>query len=379
MDTGILSRPDQSALHALLRNAAFLNRSRTRAQLPDLQAGGPPIEDIEEIVEAGFLLAPLPPEFGGCGWGNGPEGAPGLLEALRLLGRVSLPLGRLYEGHINAVSLALRHGAVAQREQVRSALREGRLFGVWNTEAPDNPLRTEGRMLRGGKILCSGIGVVERALVTARSPSGESRMWLVPLDRLSTRGDLAGWNPLGMRSSATGRIDLDGIAQEDCLPLGAPDAYLEQPHFSGGAWRFLAVQLGGIEAIAEAHRQHLRLTGRGEDPHQAARLGRALTAAEAARLWVREACLAVETAELGTDRLVAYVDLARGAVERAALEVMELAQRSIGLQAFMATHPVERLVRDLATYLRQPAPDRALVAGAAAGLGLEAPVGDMWS
>jgi alkylation response protein AidB-like acyl-CoA dehydrogenase len=75
---------------------------------------------------------------------------------------------------------------------------------------------------------------------------------------------------------------------------------------------------------------------------------------------------------------VSYVDLARGAVERAALDVMELANRSVGLQAFMASHPIERLVRDLATYLRQPAPDRALVAGAAAGLGFDEPVGDMW-
>jgi hypothetical protein len=164
----------------------------------------------------------------------------------------------------------------------------------------------------------------------------------------------------------------------DCLELGGPDDYLAQPDFSGGAWRFLAVQLGGIEEIVEALRQHLLRTGRGQDPHQSARFGTALAGAEAARLWTRQACLLVELGEADLDHVVSYVDLARGAVERAALDVMELANRSVGLQAFIASHPVERLVRDLATYLRQPAPDRALVAGAAAGLSFDEPVGDMW-
>jgi len=39
---------------------------------------------------------------------------------------------------------------------------------------------------------------------------------------------------------------------------------------------------------------------------------------------------------------------------------MQLAQRSLGLAAFVRPHPVERLCRDLATYLRQPAMDMVL-------------------
>jgi hypothetical protein len=53
------------------------------------------------------------------------------------------------------------------------------------------------------------------------------------------------------------------------------------------------------------------------------------------------------------------------------------AQRSVGLQAFRP-NPIERVSRDLATYLRQPGPDRALT-DAAAGI-LAQPVGvqDLW-
>jgi hypothetical protein len=43
------------------------------------------------------------------------------------------------------------------------------------------------------------------------------------------------------------------------------------------------------------------------------------------------------------------------------------AQRSVGLQAFLRPNPIERMSRDLATYLRQPGPDRART-DAAAGI-----------
>ena len=44
---------------------------------------------------------------------------------------------------------------------------------------------------------------------------------------------------------------------------------------------------------------------------------------------------------------------------------MQLAQRSLGLAAFIRGAPVERLCRDLGTYLRQPAPDAILDEAAA--------------
>ena len=59
------------------------------------------------------------------------------------------------------------------------------------------------------------------------------------------------------------------------------------------------------------------------------------------------------------------VNLARVAVEQACLDAMRQVQRGLGLAAFLAPHPAERLMRDLATYLRQPAPDAVLTEAAA--------------
>ena len=75
---------------------------------------------------------------------------------------------------------------------------------------------------------------------------------------------------------------------------------------------------------------------------------------------------------------MAHVGLARLAIERAALDVLELAQRSIGRQAFMRPNPMEHITRDLATYPRQPAPNRALAGAAAFVLDAPPEPGDLW-
>ncbi|MFC7473616.1 acyl-CoA dehydrogenase family protein [Dankookia sp. GCM10030260] len=330
--------------------------------------GAFPAGSVAALGEAGLLRAPLRRALGGRGWGIEPCGAAPLARALRLVGRASLPLGRLYEGHVNALRLVQRHGTAAQAEAAAGDAMAGMLFAVWNTDAPGEPplaIDPAGR-LAGRKVLCSGAGFATRALVTARPaamPEAPPRMLLVPLP-VGERADLAGWTAQGMRASATGAVDFTGLATSHDMAIGAPGHYLAQPDFSAGAWRFAAVQCGGAEAVLEALLGHLRRTGRGGDPHQAARLGQAAIAAETARLWVESAALRAEAAP-ATDDAATYANLARTAVERAALDVLELAQRSVGLTAFLRPNPLERLCRDLATYLRQPAPDRALGAAAA--------------
>ena len=76
--------------------------------------------------------------------------------------------------------------------------------------------------------------------------------------------------------------------------------------------------------------------------------------------------------------VLAYVGLTRGVVERAALDVMEAVQRGLGLGAFVRPHPAERVARDLATYLRQPAPDGAMADAAATVIAGPMPARRLW-
>ncbi|MGU3660708.1 MULTISPECIES: acyl-CoA dehydrogenase family protein [unclassified Methylobacterium] len=364
---------------AAARTIAAAAAARADAQDHD---GGFPQDDVADLARLGLLAAPVPVEKGGAGLGTEP-GAGALAEVLRLVGYGSLALGRLYEGHVNAIQLIARYGTPDQRSRLFADARAGHLFGVWNTEPAEGGLRVEARdtdgQLLGVKTFASGAGYVTRALVTARHPDRAGvAMMVVPLEA-GTRADLSAWRAQGMRASATGTVDFTGLAVNAGDILGQPDDYFQQPAFSGGAWRFAAVQLGGIEAVFDAWRGHLNRTGRGGDPHQLARLGEGAIAVEGARLWIERGAQVASDAGMPPARVVAYINLVRLAVERAGLDVLQLAQRSVGLQGFMRGHRLERLARDLATYLRQPGPDHALTAAASEILQADAMAGDLWT
>jgi len=93
-------------------------------------------------------------------------------------------------------------------------------------------------------------------------------------------------------------------------------------------------------------------------------MGRALIAQETARLWCRRAALIAEDPHTAPEEKTAYVNLGRIAIETATMDAMRLIQRSLGLAGFLEPNPIERLMRDLGTYLRQPAPDEALTEAA---------------
>ncbi len=384
-----LSRADPDAAPG---KDVFLHRIRDVAESVARRAreldhdGAFPTEGITALGVMGALEAPLPAAFGGLGLGTAPAGALRLMQVLRILGHASLPLGRLYEGHVNALALISRFGTVMQMKKAARDAQSGLLFGVWNTEGKDGLKICEEAgawRLEGRKIFASGAGHIGRALVTASTKEGASLMILTRLDkdREACRADLSGWVAHGMRASATGSYDFAGLVVDAGDLIGGNGDYHRQPYFTAGAWRFAAVQLGGIERLIDEARAHLSGAGRTGDPYQLARMGEAAIAAETAHLWVRRAA---EMAEAGgrvrdPETIAAYVNLARSAVERAGLDTLELVHRSVGLAAFLRTHPIESVSRDLATYLRQPAPDRALAYSASHMLGRDTPTAELWS
>jgi alkylation response protein AidB-like acyl-CoA dehydrogenase len=330
--------------------------------------GAFPTADVAALAATGLLTAPVPRAAGGLGLGSEALGSPALLEVLRLLGSGNLSLGRLYEGHVNAWRLIASYASGPQLRTWAEAARAGDLFAVWNSQRGDGVRMTPvpgGFRLDGAKILASGTGHLTRP-----------RMVVVPLPEPQAGADPDQWRAVGMRASLSGGFDFTGIEVGDADLLGGPGDYERQPDFSAGAWRFAAVQLGGIEAIVDEVRAHLRRTERGGDPHQRARIAAMVTATITARLWLERAVDVVN--EPDPDAVLACVNLARLAVEEAGLQVMELAQRSVGLQAFLQPNPLERLCRDLATYLRQPNPDGARMAAAAYVLGSDRPTGELW-
>jgi alkylation response protein AidB-like acyl-CoA dehydrogenase len=350
----------------LARVASVVARARKHTAELDLK-GSFPTEDVAALCAAGALTAVLPQDAGGLGVGTDPRQALLTAELLYRIGAGSIALARLYEAHLNAIRLAMRDASEPLRSLIAQDVRAGHLFALWVTDG-EKELRYRkagtGIRLEGQKSMCSAAGHATRAVVTARDPSGDKRLLVLSLGCgekvVSLANDLQ-----GVRSAVTGRVEFADVDHPADVVFGDAAAYLREPDFSTGAWRTSAITAGALSSLIDAARSELVSRNRTSDPQQLDRLGRMMIHAKTTYLWVHHIAPVAERADENPERAVATVNLARIAIEAACLDTIQLVQRSLGLSAFIRINPVERMCRDLATYLRQPAADAALNEAAA--------------
>ena len=161
-------------------------------------------------------------------------------------------MGRLYEGHVNALLLFDWYARPDQLAWLSEALDGGAWFGVWATE-PKPGVRLLDDGLAGAKSFASGAGGLSFALVTAAVEGDDRRLVVVPADQ-DARTDVSGWRVRGMRASVSGTYALSGLRPAAIELLGAPGDYDREPRFTAGAWRFCAgaARRGGGPARRDA-------------------------------------------------------------------------------------------------------------------------------
>jgi alkylation response protein AidB-like acyl-CoA dehydrogenase len=367
----------------LMRAAQIADCCAARAEDADLE-GAFPAQEFRWLTEAGLLAAALRPDLGGPGLGSLPGTTPDLLTLLRHIGRGSLPVGRLYEGHVNALLLVQRYGSLAQQMRWAADVHEEhRLFSVWSTQSTDGvhllPLGNGRYHLQGAKTFASGAQHIARPLITAELPDGGWQMVIVPTEQTAAAvPDASFWQPLGMRSTISVHMDFSGLEVSTDDFLGEPGDYFRQPGFSGGGVRFMAVQVGGAQALLEATRNFVRAQGRAEDPFVRERAGRMAALIESGNHWLRRTGKLLDCPDMDAKAMVEYSHLARAMVEEACLEVVRLADRTAGARGMLRPHPFERLHRDLTLYLRQGGADAALVEAGAYLLESARSADDLW-
>ena len=338
---------------------------------PPEPADQAPISALRRLHAEGFYTAPLPAHLGGLGLGSESGGHRALLRVLASFGGADLALGRLYEGHVNALLLIVAFGSPEQQRQAALDAQQGKLFGVWNTgEATPMRLVDQGGCLelRGAKTFATGAAIVERPIVTV-----ERSGWQMTLPRMETplvanavRIDRSSWQPLGMASSESFSLSFDGarIATEDLI--GAPGDFYRDPLFRGGAIRFAAVQTGALNRLARLFADWLREKKRQDDPYQLTRLAEIELLSQQAVLWIQrasdiaEACMSPTADEASTRQMIRCGNLTRLAVERSATAVLTHVIAGVGAHGLLRPARFERIIRDLTMYLRQPSPDAAL-------------------
>jgi alkylation response protein AidB-like acyl-CoA dehydrogenase len=316
-----------------------------------------PVESVKLLRAAGLLRPFAPISAGGDIFPDRQSQYMSMMSVLRIVGRADLSVGRLYEGHVNALLLFDWFGTTVQCAVLHQQLHDGALFGVWATEPPPgvglsgvNEIWT----LEGAKSFATGAGGLTHAIITAKPSGGPRQLVIVPADE-AARTDLSQWRMRGMRATGSGMYDLSCVSVGPNALLGNGGDYDLEPDFTTGAWRFTAVQLGGVEALLTETRAAMTAAAC-EDPLQRAKFADAVVAARSAYLWVRECAM---RAAAGDEDGPAFARMTRGVVERAALDVMELASRIIGTRSAIDGQRIDKIIRDLSVYLRQAGPDYA--------------------
>jgi hypothetical protein len=177
--------------------------------------------------------------------------------------REDLSLAKLAEAHWDAVAILAEAGRAPEPDM---------LYAVWASEIPGQSLRlertTEGYQLSGSKPFCSGIGMVDRALVTVGLP--EQQLVEVDLRRNQEciEADLDTWKVDAFRATQTGSITFLDSWLSSSAPVGTPGWYVERPGFWHGACGPAACWAGGVAGLLDYARNRKR-----EDPHTLAHLG----------------------------------------------------------------------------------------------------------
>ncbi len=274
-------------------------------------------------------------------------------ERLRLLAqtaRENLSLAKLAEAHWDALAILAEAGRVPE---------PGCLYAVWASETPGHALRLEpggkGYLLSGSKPFCSGIGIVDRALVTVGLP----QQLLVDVDLRNNRDhivtNLQLWKVEAFRSTQTGAITfLDAQVAPDAA-VGGSGWYLERPGFWHGACGPAACWAGGVAGLLD-----FALESRRQDPHTLAHLGAMQAAVWGMDSLLRQAGDEIDDAPCdGKAGQVRALQL-RHLTEQMGTEVLERFARAYGPYPLSMDEKIAVRYQEANLYMRQSHAERDL-------------------
>ena len=332
-------------------------------------AAPPPVdarEALQELRRAGVLAV-------NAVAGTHRPPAAGELALVRRVAAADGSVGRIFDGHVNAVErIAVQAPPAAAGRELAAVRAQGRLLGVWGGEpvageGPPAALVDDagGEVLRGVRTFCSGAGAVDAALVLARpAPAvpGPPVLVLVAMDARSTEIDESWYRSRGLVASMSHRVvfhDAPVLAR-----LGGPGAIGAHPWLGRDALRTASSWAGMADAALEDGLRALReRASRGELEALAA--GRMLTARHTIDVWLTAAATAMDAADPALAQLAVH---GRAAIADACRTLLDEAARACGSRPFATAAPLDRARRDLEVFLLQHRLEPLLARAGAAAL-----------
>ncbi|MHB8380401.1 MAG: acyl-CoA dehydrogenase family protein [Acidimicrobiales bacterium] len=291
---------------------------------------------IEEFVRTDGVNLPLPGS--GDTWRR--------FETLAKWSSKDLSIGRLVEGHADAVAILFEAGM--------KPVDEGLSYGVWAARSRHGGTVAErvagGWRLTGSKEFCSGSGIIDRALVTADTKDGY-RLFDIALEANVAMIHEDSWPAVGMSDSMSETVEFAGPVVPDTQVVGAPDFYTSRKGFWAGAAGVAACWFGGANGLV----RNLVNSLPGEpSEHVLADLGLAVAGLEAMRDVLKGTADALDADPadaLGQSRYRALVT--RQFVHDAAMNVLARVASAGGARPLCHDAAQSRRAADLYVYLSQ--------------------------
>jgi len=294
------------------------------------------------------------------------------LDLVRSVAAADGSVGRIFDGHLNAVERLAVQAPADVRDRDLQAVAAGELWaGVWGGDpAPgEGPpaaviAAAGGEVLRGVKTFCSGAGGLHRALVLARNPEGGPPLsvWIDLTDDRRVEVDETWYRSRGLVGSVSHRVvfhDTPVVAR-----LGSAGAISAQPWFARDALRTAASWAGMADTAVRAALDDLAARpAAGELEALAA--GRIIGAQRTIDVWLDAAARAMDAEAADLPAIALH---GRAAIAAACRALLDEAARACGSRPFARAGDLDRARRDLEVFLLQHRLDPLLARAGAAEL-----------
>jgi len=321
-----------------------------------------PTEAFASLRGADVLTATL---------GAARAGAPVALEweLVRRVAAADSSVGRILDGHLNAVERLEVAAEPELRERELARVEAGAILGVWGADpepGEGDPARLRegpggGLVLHGAKTFCSGAGGVAAALVMVGSDDGEPpRLALVDCAEIEI--DRTWYRAPGLRASESHRVVFPDSPVLGVL--GEPGELAREPWFGRDAMRTAASWAGMVGAAGAAAVAELAAR-RASEPLAQLAAGRIEALLGTVEAWLTRGARAADGEREPGSTGVAM----RAEIDRAAKALLEVAAAACGSHPFVTGGPLDRARRDLETFLLQHRLDPLLVKLGATRLG----------
>jgi hypothetical protein len=265
-------------------------------------------------------------------------------------GQEDLSLAKLAEAHWDATAILAEAGRIPEQNAI---------YGVWASEIPGKPLQlirtTDGFLLSGNKPFCSGIGMVDRALVTVGGPENLLMDVDLRVNKTNIEADLGVWETDAFRDTKTGSLNFFEAKLDTDAQVGRPGWYLERPGFWHGACGPAACWVGGVAGLMKYANSSRR-----DDSHTLAHLGAMKSNLWAMRSLLSEAGREIDAAPFDVKAGQIRALQLRHLVEQLATDVLRRFSRAYGPHPLSMNRETSRRFQETDLYMRQSHGERDL-------------------